>query len=172
GEMGAGPLIVAAQLAERLELARAFGADHTLSLAETPDRKARVKQVRDWTGGRGADVACDFVGFPPVVPEGIEMLRFGGTYLEIGCISRGRTVEFDPSTLVWGSKRMIGVVMYDPGVIPRARESLQRCRTRYPFDRLVSHTFPLERIDEAFRDAEWYNREAAPSRITRAALTP
>jgi threonine dehydrogenase-like Zn-dependent dehydrogenase len=143
-----------------------------VSLAETPDRKARVKLVRDWTGGRGADVACDFVGFPPVVPEGIEMLRYGGTYLEIGCISRGRTVELDPSSLVWGSKRVVGVVMYDPWVIPRAIELLQRCRSRYPFDRLVSHTFPLERINDAFREAEWHAREGAGSRITRAALTP
>ena len=62
--------------------------------------------------------------------------------------------------------------MYDPWVIPRALEFLRRGRGRYPFDRLVSHTYPLDRIDEAFRDAEWYQREAAPSRITRAALAP
>jgi Zn-dependent alcohol dehydrogenase len=67
---------------------------------------------------------------------------------------------------------VVGVVMYDPWVIPRALEFLQRSRTRYPFDRLVSHTFPLEQINDAFREAEWYNREAAGSRITRAALTP
>ena len=95
-----------------------------------------------------------------------------GRYLEIGCISRGRTVEFDPSSLVWGSKTIIGVVMYDPWVIPRALEFLQRSWDRYPFDRLVSHTYPLDRIDDAFRDAEWYNREAVPSRLTRAALAP
>jgi threonine dehydrogenase-like Zn-dependent dehydrogenase len=171
-EMGAQTIIVLDQVAARLELARAFGADHTVHLAEVTDRKARVKQVRDWTGGRGADVACDFVGFPPVVPEGIEMLRYGGTYLEIGCISRGRTVEFDPSALVWGSKRIVGVVMYDPWVIPRALEFLERCRGRYPFERLVSHTFPLSEINEAFREAEWYARETGPGQITRAALTP
>ena len=171
-EMGAGTVIVIDQVAERLELARAFGADHTLSLAEVPDRRARIKQVRDWTGGRGADLACDFVGFPPVVPEGVEMLRHGGRYLEIGCISRGRTVEFDPSSLVWGSKSILGVVMYDPWVIPRALEFLGRSRGRFPFDRLVSHVYPLDRIDDAFRDAEWHNREVPPSRITRAALAP
>ncbi len=171
-EMGAGTIVVIDQLPERLELARAFGADHTLSVIDLPDRKARVRQVREWTQGRGADLVCDFVGFPGVVPEGIEMVRYGGTYLEIGCISRGRTVELDPSALVWGSRRIVGVVMYDPWVIPRALEFLQRARHRYPFDRLVSHTFPLDRIDEAFREAEWYQREAAPSRITRAAVAP
>ncbi|PYM63652.1 MAG: zinc-binding alcohol dehydrogenase [Candidatus Rokuibacteriota bacterium] len=171
-DMGAARIVVIDQVPARLELARAFGADHTLDLTEVPDRKARVRQVRDWTDGRGADVACDLVGLPPVVPEGIEMLRYGGTYLEIGCISRGRTVELDPSSLVWGSKRIVGVVMYDPWVIPRALEFLERTRARFPFDRLVSHTFPLERIDDAFRQAEWYNRETAATRITRAALAP
>jgi threonine dehydrogenase-like Zn-dependent dehydrogenase len=171
-EMGAGPVIVIDQVPERLALARAFGADHTLSLAEVPDRRARVRQVREWTGGRGADVACDLVGLPAVLPEGLEMLRYGGTYLEIGCISRGRTVELDPSTLVWGSKRIVGVVMYDPWVIPTALEFLERCRGRYPFERLVSHTFPLERIDEAFAASEWHDREAGGVRLTRAALLP
>ena len=47
-------------------------------------------------------------------------------------------------------------------MIPRALEFLGRCRGRYPFDRLVSHV-PLDRIDDAFRDAEWYNREATPA---------
>lgn len=171
-EMGASQIIVLDQVAGRLALARAFGADRTLDPAEVPDRKERVKLVRAWTDGRGADVACDFVGLPQVIPEGLDMLRYGGTYLEIGCISRGRSVELDPSTLVWGSKRIVGVVMYDPWVIPRAIEFLVRCREKYPFHRLVSHTFPLEKIDEAFRQAEWYNREAAPTTITRAAVAP
>jgi len=96
----------------------------------------------------------------------------GARNLEIGCISRGRTVEFDPSSLVWGSKRILGVVMYDPWVIPRALDFLDRCHARYPFGRLVSHTFPLEKINEAFREAEWHQRGAAASGITRAALTP
>jgi hypothetical protein len=95
--------------------------------------------VRDWTGGRGADLACDFVGFPPVVPEGIEMLRYGGTYLEIGCISRGRTVEFDPS-YACGVEAIVGVVMYDRGVIraPRVR-SARGAASRSTGS--VSHTF-------------------------------
>ena len=171
-EMGAGTVIVVDQLPGA---ARARPRLRRRPHAQ-PRRGARPPRPRQagarLDGGRGADLACDFVGFPPVVPEGIEMLRHGGRYLEIGCISRGRKVEFDPSSLVWGSKTIIGVVMYDPWVIPRALEFLERSRGRYPFDRLVSHTYPLERIDDAFRDAEWYNREAVPSRITRAALAP
>jgi threonine dehydrogenase-like Zn-dependent dehydrogenase len=169
-DMGARTVIAVDQMAGRLELARAFGADHTINLKEVPDRRERVKLVRGWTGGVGADVACDFVGFPAVIPEGIEMLRAGGTYLEIGTISRGAKIELEPSLLVWGSKKIVGVIQYDPWVIPRALDFLMRTRARWPWSRLISHTYPLEQINEAFAASEWHNRETTT--ITRAALTP
>ena len=169
-EMGAATVIVIDRLPGRLELARAFGADHTIDIGALPDRKERVALVRKLTGGAGVHVACDFVGFPAVIPEGLEMLRHGGTYLEIGTISRGAKVEIEPSLLVWGSKRIVGVVQYDPWVLPQALDFLVRTRGRYPFDRLVSHKFPLEKIDDAFQASEWHNRESTS--ILRAALTP
>jgi threonine dehydrogenase-like Zn-dependent dehydrogenase len=168
--MGAAPVIVVDRLPGRLDLATAFGADHTINLKDVPDRKERVNLVRKLTDGAGADVACDLVGLPAVIPEGLEMLRSGGTYLEIGTISRGVKVEMEPAQLVWGSKKIVGVVMYDPWVIPQALDFLLRHRSRLPFDRLISHKFPLEKIDEAFRASEWVNRESTS--ITRAALTP
>jgi len=168
--MGAAPVIVVDQLPGRLDLARAFGADHAINLKDIPDRKERINLVRKLTDGAGAHVACDFVGLPAVIPEGIEMLRAGGTYLEIGTISRGARVELEPAQLVWGSKKVIGVVMYDPSVIPQALDFLVRYRGQFPFDRLISHKFPLEKIDDAFRASEWHNRESTS--ITRAALTP
>jgi Zn-dependent alcohol dehydrogenase len=105
-----------------------------------------------------------------VIAEGIEMLRSGGPYLEIGTISRGAKVELEPSLLVWGSKTIVGVVQYDPGVIPRALDFLVRNHARWPFDRLISHKYPLEKIDQAFAESEWHAKETTS--ITRAALTP
>jgi threonine dehydrogenase-like Zn-dependent dehydrogenase len=169
-DMGASTVIVVDQIPGRLELARAFGADLTIDLKEVPEAKERVALVRKWTGGAGAHVACDFVGFPQVIAEGIDMLRAGGTYLEIGTISRGVKVELEPSALVWGSKRIVGVIMYDPWVIPRALAFLERNRARWPFDRLISHRYPLERINDAFAQSEWHARDATG--ITRAALVP
>ena len=168
--MGAATVIVIDQLAGRLDLARQFGADHTINLKEVADRKERVNLVRKLTGGVGVDVACDFVGFPQVIPEGIEMLRAGGTYLEIGTTSRGAKVELEPAQLVWGAKKIVGVIMYDAWVIPRALDFLVRNRTRWPFDKLISHTYPLEQINQAFAESEWHNRETTA--ITRAALVP
>ena len=45
-----------------------------------------------------------------------------------------------------------------------------RNRTRWPFDKLVSHTYPLEQINKAFADSEWHGRDTTT--ITRAALAP
>src|SRR5215468_412945 len=169
-DMGAATVIVVDQLAGRLELAKAFGADYVINVKEVAERKERVALVRRWTGGMGADIACDFVGFPAVITEGIEMLRSGGTYLEIGTISRGAKVELEPSLLVWGSKTIVGVIQYDPGTIARALDFLVRNRARWPFDRLISHTYPLEKINQAFADSEWHAKETTS--ITRAALAP
>jgi threonine dehydrogenase-like Zn-dependent dehydrogenase len=169
-DMGAREVIVIDQIPGRLELAKAFGADHVLNVREVPDRKDRVAAVRKWTEGVGVDVACDFVGFPAVIPEGIEMLRAGGTYLEIGTISRGARVELEPAQLVWGAKKIVGVIMYDAWAIPRALDFLVRNRARWPFDRLLSHKYPLEKINEAFAQSEWHAKDT--TNITRAALVP
>ena len=72
--------------------------------------------------------------------------------------------------LVWGSKRIVAVIQYDPWVIPRALDFLVRTRTRWPWERLISHTYPLEQINEAFAASEWLGKDTL--NITRAALTP
>lgn len=169
-DMGASRIIVIDGVKSRLALAREFGADDTIDLGEIAKDGDRIKRVMELTGGRGADLVCELVGLPAVVPEGLAMVRSGGTYLEIGNISRGQTVAIDPASLVWGNKKILGVVMYDPWVIPRAVEFLLRNRARVPFDRVLSHKFPLTSINEAFDQAEWVNRQTDVA-ISRASLT-
>ena len=172
-DMGAEMIIVIDAVAERLELARAFGADETINISEMPDIMARVQRVQELTGGKGADVVGEFVGLPGVIPEGLSMLRAGGTYLEVGNISIGNTVEIDPAAMfTWGSKKLVGVIMYDPWVIPKALDFLIRAKGRFPFDRVVSHKFALSDINEAFQQAEWQNREGDPTKISRAVILP
>ncbi len=88
------------------------------------------------------------------------MLGPGGTYLEIGTISRGAKIELEPAQLVWGAKKIVGVIMYDPWVIPRALDFLVRNRSRFAFDKLISNTYPLEKINDAFAACEWHGRDA------------
>jgi Zn-dependent alcohol dehydrogenase len=60
--------------------------------------------------------------------------------------------------------------MYDPWVIPRALDFLVRNRARWPFGRLISHRYPLEKINDAFAQSEWHTKDSTT--ITRAALVP
>jgi len=171
-EMGAERVIVIDGMADRLELAKQFGADDTINISELPDPMARIQKVMELTGGRGGDVVGEFVGLAAAVPEGIAMTRQGGTYLEIGNISFGRSVEFDPSTLVWGSKRIVGLVMYDPWVIPEALDYLVRTRSKYPHEEVVSHDkYPLADINRAFEEAEW-QKDGGGTKVRRAVIIP
>jgi threonine dehydrogenase-like Zn-dependent dehydrogenase len=148
-EMGAGLVITMDRLADRLALAEQFGADRTLNVeATTPEE--RVEQVRAWSGGAGADVVAEFTGSPAALDEGTRMLRFGGRYLWIGNISPGFKAEVDPGLMVRGSQRAQGVIVYEAWAIPRALDLIRRTQGRYPFDRVVSHVVPFERINEAF----------------------
>lgn len=169
-DMGANTIIVIDQIPERLELARAFGADHTLNLNELRTPEERIQAVMDLTGGFGADVVADVVGYPQVIPEGLRMLRSGGCYLEIGNIAPGNLFSYDATALVRGNVRLVATSNYSPWAIPQALAFMRRNLQRFPFNRIISHTYPLERITEAFVQAEWLRREGDPLRLSRAAI--
>lgn len=82
GLRGAAQVIAIGAPAARLDLARRFGAGETLGL-DLPaiEREAAVRAA---TNGRGADVVIEASGNPQAVPEGLAMLRDGGTYVIAG----------------------------------------------------------------------------------------
>jgi L-iditol 2-dehydrogenase len=170
-EMGADAVIAIDGVPGRLELAKRFGADEVIDMAEHPTPADRIARVKALTEGRGADVVVEVVGIPEAVPEGLEMVRNGGTFLEMGNISFGRTAPIDPSQLVWGGKRIQGLVMYDPWVIPEALDFLVRTKDKYPHGDVVSHKFKLDEINQAFENSEWL-REGDPTKVNRASISP
>ncbi len=151
-ERGAGRVVVLDRIPERLELARAFGADHVLDVGalDTPD--ARAKAVRDLTGG-GGHVTLELVGHPAAIPEGLAMTRAEGRYVVIGNIAPDQTLPFNPAWLVHLNRRMIGVGGYQAWALRRGLELLERTHARYPYRAILSHRFPLEQINEAFAHA-------------------
>jgi L-iditol 2-dehydrogenase len=169
-DMGADTIIAVDRRADRLELARAFGADHALSVDDLPTAERRIEAVRDLTGGFGADMVADFVGYPDVIPEGLRMLRSGGCYLEVGSIAPGKVFSYDATALVRGNVRLVGTSNYSPWALGQALAFLRRNIRRFPFDRVVSHTYPLERITEAFQQADWRERGGDRERVSRAAI--
>jgi threonine dehydrogenase-like Zn-dependent dehydrogenase len=167
-ERGADRVIVLDRLENRLELAEEFGADHTINIEEFNTPETRVRRVRELTRGRGADVVMELVGRADLLREGIDMLSNGGTFVEIGDIVRGQETSIDPSKLLQG-KNIVGSLMYRPSLLPELLDFLVRNQDRLPFQRLVSHTFPLADVNEAFAAAEWSQRQ---TEITRAMLVP
>ena len=170
-EMGAGKVISIDGLSARLELARQCGADYTININEYPTPEARVQRVKELTDGRGADVALEVVGYPHVVPEGLQMLRRGGTFVEIGNIWPNSNVTLDLSKVIWGVTKIVPTAHYDPYILPVALDFLVRTKDRYPLTSVMSHKFPLEQIGEAFQQAEWAGKREETA-ITRAFLTP
>ena len=171
-EMGAEQIIAIDALPQRLELARRFGADAVIALGQYATPEARVQRVRELTAGRGARVVLEVVGMPQVIPEGLQMVESGGTYVDVGIISAGFKVELQPSLLLRNNTRYLAVNHYEPAVLDLALKFLSRHQSRYPFDRVVSHRFPLARIDEAFQQAEWFGREPGKAGVLRAAIEP
>jgi D-arabinose 1-dehydrogenase-like Zn-dependent alcohol dehydrogenase len=99
------------------------------------------------------------------------MLRSGGTYLEIGNIAPGNVFSYDATALVRGNVRLVAMANYSPWALGEALTFLQRTRGRFPFDKLISHVFPIDRISEAFQQAEWHRKGGDPLRVLRAAIS-
>jgi NADPH2:quinone reductase len=79
GKMLGATVIAAASSEEKLEVARARGADHLVLYSREPFRDA-VKRI---TGGRGADVVFDPVG-GPVFEDSVRCIAWGARLLVIG----------------------------------------------------------------------------------------
>jgi L-iditol 2-dehydrogenase len=80
---GAGKIISIDMVDERLEMAERLGADHIVDMRAFKTPEERVGEVLKLTGGLGADVVVECVGVPAAVPEGINMTRRGGKYVEV-----------------------------------------------------------------------------------------
>ena len=147
-----------------------FGADHTLSSRSSTRRSGASR--RSWSS-RAASAPTSWRtswAIPPVIPEGLRMLRGGGTYLEVGSIAPGNVFSYDATALVRGDVRLVATSNYSPWALGEALKFLRRNLTRFPFHRLISHVFPLEKISDAFREADWMRRsDRAPrSRARRS----
>ncbi len=75
---------------DKLELAKACGADITINIAEQ-DAEAIVKNLTD---GYGADVYLEGTGHPSAVPQGLNLLRKLGRYVEYGVFGSDVSVDW------------------------------------------------------------------------------
>jgi threonine dehydrogenase-like Zn-dependent dehydrogenase len=144
--------IVAVELSDfRLEMARDFSADHTLNAGRTT-REERVARVRELSEGRGADMVVGCTGVPESLSEGLEMLRKGGTYLELGNFVDTGAIELNVHRdIVARNARIIGLGNHPYTKYEASLRLLKKYNGQFPFERIITHRYPLAEAEAALR---------------------
>jgi alcohol dehydrogenase len=142
---GASRIIAVDGVAERLAMARQLGADVTVDY-HTEDPVARVLEL---TGGRGADVAIEALGTQATFESCLRSLRPGGTLSSLGVYSGKVELPLDAFAAGLGDHRIVTTLC--PGGKERMRRLLGVVASgRADLRPLVTHRFPLDRIEEAY----------------------
>jgi threonine dehydrogenase-like Zn-dependent dehydrogenase len=154
-EMGAGRVIVVGAPEDpRLALCRRFGAEATVSLEDHETPQARIEAVRALTEPFGADLVMDCSGHPSAGPEGIEMLRDGGTYVEMGQFTDAGAIETNWHRICTKDLNVLGSWGFTANDIPKGIAMLDRARERYPWSEMQTRfPFTEEGIGEAIESA-------------------
>jgi alcohol dehydrogenase len=141
---GASLIIAVDSVPARLAQSKRMGADVVLNHAE----QDVVAEVRKLTGG-GADVAVEALGLPETFESCLRSVRPGGTVSSIGVYSTHLRIPLDPFAKGLGDHTIV------TSLCPGGKERMRRLMSvvhakRLPFRELVTHTFPLESIEEAY----------------------
>ena len=154
---GAYQIILVGGPAHRLNVAAEFGIfDHIINIDEVNDAADRVAMVKELTpGGVGPDLVVECAGVPAAVPEGLEMLRRGGTFVEIGSfVDTGETTINPYKHLCHKDVRLIGQYGGKSEHIGIGFQLLEMAQARgLPLTKLITHRFPLEEAPKAFEMA-------------------
>jgi S-(hydroxymethyl)glutathione dehydrogenase / alcohol dehydrogenase len=144
---GARSIVAVDPVAFKRETALGLGATHTVD----PAGEDIADLLRELTDGRGADYAFDTAGAPGVVAQAYEAVRRGGTVVAVGIPPVGATADLPAPSLPREEKVVTGSFYGScrpavdmPLVIDLYMEG------RLDLAALVSRTFALEQINEAF----------------------
>ena len=148
----AGKIIAVDLHPEKLEMAKKFGATHTVLNNHDPD--AAVAEILDITWGLGTDFSFEFVGFDQAMETldiAFRALRKGGTMSICGVgSSEFKEMPFDPYTLTLWAKKVQGVLFGDAQFksdIPRYIQLYEE--GRIDLDGIITKELRLEDINTA-----------------------
>jgi len=146
----------------RLEVAREFGAADTINVAEA-DAGVIRERLLDETRGIGINVIMDCTGHAGVLPHWIDLLAPGGTYSIPGIATPQEAISLELfSTLARKNAKLQGVWVSDTSHLWRAARLV--ASGRYPFQKLITHTFALAEATRALEVTE--SKEAVKAVIT------
>jgi len=136
---GVSRVIISDVSEKRLSAAKELGADIVIN----PTEEDVTSCVMAETSGIGADVVVEVAGQPVTFRQSIELARRHGKIMLAGLYEE--TVEFSPNALVMKAAQTIGCID------AHFAEGFGIVKAGWVKDsQVVSHTFPLDRISEAF----------------------
>jgi L-iditol 2-dehydrogenase len=126
----------------RLEFGDQYGADVTLNV----NRDNVVEMIKEDTGGKGVDIVIESAGSGKALNDGMSVLKKGGELLIYGVFGGGPIpVDIQPIQLYeFVIKGINGYPFKYPQTINFIKDGV------IPVKDLVSHTFSLEELPEAF----------------------
>jgi S-(hydroxymethyl)glutathione dehydrogenase / alcohol dehydrogenase len=148
---GAYPIIAVDIVESKLELARSFGASHTIN-AKT--EKDPIETAYKMTSGRGADFVFVAVAGIHHLRSGFMMSGWHGLTVSIGHSGVENLGEFNQMDFFAGERMLTGSTMGNikPRVdIPRLIDFYKAGRLK--LDELISGRYPLEKINEAIESS-------------------
>lgn len=142
--MGAAMIIAVDGDENRLKIATRMGADVTLDFRDT-DIVAEVKRL---TGG-GADVSIEALGTQQTFESALRCLRPAGTLSSLGVYSGKLQIPYEAFAAGLGEYRIVTTLC--PGGKERMRRLMETVRHgRVDLTPLLTHTFPLDKIRDAY----------------------
>lgn len=145
--------IVAVDLDERkLELAKEFGATHTVDASKVD----AVEGVREATGGLGADVVIEAVGNPKVLEQAFFARDLAGTVVQVGVPTPDMVMPEIPMIEFFGRGGALKPSWYGDCLPSRDFPMLidLYLQGRLDLDRFVSETITLDGVEDAFHKME------------------
>ena len=142
-QMGAS-VIITSSSEDKLERAKALGADHTLNYKTTPEWGAAVRKL---TGG-GVDHVIE-VGGPGTLPQSINAVRIGGHIALIGALT-GRSGELPTPMLFIKQVRLLGLIVGNR----RWQQEMVQGIDAMHLHPVIDSRYPLGGLSEAFRHEE------------------
>jgi 2-desacetyl-2-hydroxyethyl bacteriochlorophyllide A dehydrogenase len=157
--MGAGTVIAVDVRAEQLKRARHLGADAVVDSSQA----APVEEILRATGGRGVDVAAEFVGLPQTIGWSVESLATGGRAVVAGLGAEPMTL-LPPNLFVRKELAVLGSY----GFTKRTIETLVQLAAAGKLDlsSSVTHTFALDEVNDAL--AALHEKRDNPVRVVVA----
>jgi len=130
---------------ERLRMSRQMGADVALDYRAC-DVITEVKRLT----GDGADVTIEALGTQQTFESALRCLRPGGTLSSLGVYSDKLQMPYDAFSAGLGDHRIVTTLC--PGGKERMRRLMEIVRRgRVDLTPLLTHTFPLDEITEAYQ---------------------